>query len=399
MLLIELIFGLLVYTGIWFVTIRALRANRSGPRYITAWSALLAICVVWLTILFATHGRGISQLFADVMRHPNEDIWAMKTFGLFLTFLFAAPTPVAVACLCAFPAGRWLSSLGPRIAFLLGGAVLMFLHINYHRVATLRIQDQFGQPVPEVKVTYYVDGRSTRPTQPNGELKIGYYEGVHRLSVVDAVAGGYTVDYRLCSHRPYDPIPLELKLPAWKILVAPQLLYSIAYADIVTDGRPYYVNLLREKATDFVDPIADLEVQVDAPIEPPPVPAGDFRAKPFLWSVRIGVRQGGWALAPEGYRYLAPETGYQETFEKTYSPIDKAWNSGFSETFYLRLRNGRVFAVAEIVVTTLEEKKRSLGVVAKVNPAADRHLFPGKMLQLSENETKPWLRSLFGENY
>ncbi|MEI7819732.1 MAG: hypothetical protein WCK55_02355 [Verrucomicrobiota bacterium] len=397
MLLIELTFGLLVYAGIWFATIRALRANRSRPRYVVAWSAVLATCVAWLAILFATHGRGIWQLLADSIMRPNEDFFGANMIGLFFTFLIAAPTPIAAAFLCAFPAGRWFASRAPRIAFLLAIAVLMFLHITYHRVATLRIQDQFGNPVPEVKVTYYLDGRSIRPTKPNGELKIGYYDGVHRLWVAEAVAGGYRFDDRLCSHRSNDPIPHELKLPAWKILVAPQLLYNITYAELVTDGRPYYVNVLRDKATDSVDSIADLEVQVDAPTEPPPEP-GEFRAKPFIWKVRIRVRQGGWALAPEGYRYLAPERGYQETFEKTYSSTAQAWNF-CRENFYLNLRNGRVFAVAEISISISKEKKGHLGVIAKVNPASDRNLFPGKTLGFSESETTPWLRSLFGETY
>ena len=61
MLLIELTFGLLVYAGVWFATLCALRANRSGPAYIASWSAVLATCIVWLTILFAIHGRGILQ--------------------------------------------------------------------------------------------------------------------------------------------------------------------------------------------------------------------------------------------------------------------------------------------------------------------------------------------------
>ncbi len=150
-------------------------------------------------------------------------------------------------------------------------------------------------------------------------------------------------------------------------------------------------------AADSVDLIADLEVQVDAPTEPPPEP-GEFRVKPFIWKVRIRVRQGGWVLASEEYRYLAPKGGYQEAFEKTYSPTSKARNF-CSENFYLKLRNGRVFAVAEISVSILKEKKGHLGVITRVNPASDRHLFPGKTLGLSENETKPWLRSLFGETY
>ena len=318
-----------------------------------------------------------------------------------MTFVFAVPAPVAVACLCVFPPGRWFASFAPRVAFAIAGAFLLFLHFSDHRVTKLRIHDQFGQPVPEAKITYYLDGRSTERTNADGELKIGYYKGLHRLAVVDAVAGGYEADYRLCSHHPYDPIPPELEIPAWKIRYAPRLLWSMTHADVVPDGRPYFVNLLRGMTADLDDPLADLEVRVEGPIEPPPAPAGEFYAKPFPWSIQIRVRQGGLTLAPKGYPYLAPESGYHESFERSYSPEAKDWSSSMSETFYFKLRNGRVFAVAEVVVTDLREKERGLSVQAKVNPAADRHLFwgNGNVLQHSQSETKPWLRTLFGETY
>ena len=199
MLYVELTFGLLVYAGIWFATTLALRLTRSGPRYVIVWSAVLATCIVWLAMLFAIHGGEILQIAAAVFRHPNEDFWGFPSVGLFFTFLLAAPTPVAVACLCAFPAGRWFTARAPRIAFLLASAILIFLHVTFRRVTILQIHDQFDQPAPDVKVTYYLDGSHTKHTGPRGELKIGCYHGMQAPHFNEAVAGGYVVDCdRVC---------------------------------------------------------------------------------------------------------------------------------------------------------------------------------------------------------
>ena len=63
------------------------------------------------------------------------------------------------------------------------------------------------------------------------------------------------------------------------------------------------------------------------------------------------MRDGGLVAASANYNYLAPEEGYQRTYREAHDPGDDDWKPGFSKLFYLKLRNGRVFAVTQITLT------------------------------------------------
>ena len=119
-------------------------------------------------------------------------------------------------------------------------------------------------------MTYLSDGWTKRETDENGQLKVGYYKGLQGLDIADINAGGYQVDYRLASHKSFEPIPSKVTLPAWKILRAPQLLLSRPNTPVKTDGTSYFVNLLKESIEATSASIYDLEVHVHAPSEAQP---------------------------------------------------------------------------------------------------------------------------------
>lgn len=401
MLIIPLLIAFALYIAAFLVAARFLRQLRNSPRYGEIWAAILTITVVWLVVLTAISGGRILQLFAMTFARPNEDIWGMKLIGLIRVFIFAAPTPIAFAAVFVRPFGPWWRRPLVQVSFALGPSLLIILHVSFRGYCLVTVHDQFNNPVPAVAVTYFLDGRAVRTTDAEGHVHIPYYHRVHHLDIVDTKAVGYDIDYRRSSHRPYERIPAEVTLPAWKVLNAPRLLLMRPNVEITTDDRPYYINLLRQEASTTSLRTTDLEIRVAGPQTPPEPQAGSFRPDPFPWSVEIHCLRGGIQEAPEGYRYLAPAEGYQDYYRHAFAESAAGWNASFQKTFYLKLRDGKAFAVAEITVTSLLDKKRIIFIDAKINPAADRNLFwgYGNMLQQSQRETVPWLATLFGNEY
>ena len=396
MLYIPLLIGFVLHCVLGFIAAWLFRSLRECKGYAVAWSVIICASLAWLTYFFTINGNMVPQLLGDVLAHPNEDVWALNIIGLCILFVYTAPIPIVIAGLWVHPSTRWWAYVicaCPVVA-------VVMLYLTKHGTCELSIRDQFGVPVCNAQVTYYKGGRTTKTSDKNGIVHIPFFRP-QRLSIVDVDAGGYVVDYRMCSHKPYEPIPQKATLPAWKIVSAPKLLLSRPSIPVITDGRPYFINLVRGKAS--VDPLpnTDIEVRVDAPLEVSHQPGpGRGRLEPFPWTVRINIVNGGLQVAPPGYRYLAPTKGYVSSFAKTLDPKVSGWNSSFGETFYLRLRDGKVYAVAQITVTTLEESARRIFVDASVNPTADESLFSGNGISAySPSDIKSWLTALLGENY
>jgi hypothetical protein len=265
----------------------------------------------------------------------------------------------------------------------------------------MKVRDQFGEPVHDARVTYYYNGRTEALTDRKGDIHMPYYLGSH-LYIADVKASGYRIDHLMASNvGTDDAIFPEITVPAWKIVQAPQLFTSRSNFEIETDGRPYYINLLRQEISPVPLAHTDLEVRVTAPLEPLPflVHLDDPDRKPYSWTLDIRCLHGGLQPAPPGYRFLAPESGYKPSYIRTIT-TDGMGSGGKPESdFYLRLRDGKVFAVAEIGVTTFSQRQRHVFVDAKVNPAADRNLFWGNGGLFDSDDTRKWLDVLYGGDY
>ncbi len=399
MLYIPLALGLCLYATAFFVARLVLRNLKSSQHYTRIWAGLLVSTLGWLAVVFAIWGDGYLHLLRITFRDPDENIWAMKFIGLFSLFIVASPVPLAIALSTVRPDGRWWRTRSFLALLSVGVVTLGAAHFSFHRTCLLSIRDQFGNPVPNAFVTYYLDGRAKRPTDASGMLRIPYYRYVHRLDICEASAGGFVINEGLSSHRPFAPIPANVTIPAWKVLRAPQMLSSRPHIPVVSDGQPHFINILHQQSGQEPLAFVDLEVRVQAPADIRGIryPSEEKR---FPWSVDIRVPDGGLLPASGTYQYLAPETGYVESIKRTFDVTDAAWNSSYSETFYLKLRGGKAFAVAEVTVTSLYIDKAIIFVDAKVNPAAERNLFWGYGNFLhSEHETTRWLSHLYGPAY
>lgn len=401
MLYVPLALALFLYLAVFFGIRFLLRCLKGGRHYLAIWALLLVLALSWLIVVAAVSGGRSAQLLGMIVARPNEDPWAMKSIGLLSLFVSALPLPLAVALLTARPHGRWWGTRSFCSALVLSVIALAALHFEFRRTCLLSVQDQFGNPVPNASVTYYLDGRAKRSTDASGMLRIPFYRGVHRLHIRDADVGGFVIDYRLSSHHPYDPIPTSATLPAWKVLRAPQLLLSRPHISVVTDGDPHFINLLREEANRETLAVVDLEVRVQAPANIRNPSKAHSERQPFPWSVDIRVQGGGLQRVGGPYQYVAPADGYTNSYTKTFEPNDTDWNASFQQTFYFHLRGGKAFAVAEVTVTSLLEENSMIFVDAKINPAADRNLFwgYGNLLSHSRRETAGWLSQLFGDVY
>src|SRR5215210_1748410 len=248
MLLVVLGCILAVYGVIGRIGLICFRGSPPGPNFAIVWASVMAICWPWVAVWLVPSPRSVGQLLTFVIFHPNEDVWAQHFGGLLICGVIFAPAPVALAGLFARPSLEKLRRPAVLAIFAVAVTLLAALHFTYHRTAILTVIDQFDQPVADAKIEYYLDGRTVRRTDDRGQLRIPFYHGVHRFDFVEAMGAGYSgyrIDHRACSAKPFDPIPDQIKVSAWKVLCAPKLLSSGANVTIVTDGRPYFINLVR----------------------------------------------------------------------------------------------------------------------------------------------------------
>jgi len=386
----------------WIATVILRRwRERLGENYANRWAPLAAGSLAWLVALAAVAGNGIRQVVLMTLRSPIEDLWALKSINLIGAGLLAAPLVIVAATACVSPFGPWWRSTIVAAWFLIASVTLASLHFASRSNCTVQIRDQFGQPVPDATIDYYLDGRCRGRANRNGDVRIGFYRQLQRrLAIVDAARGGYEIDYRRASGSRNRAIPDTIHLPAWKIVRAPKLLLSRTHIRLDSESRSYAFNLLREQAGEAPQPITDLLIRVDAPnrstLPQPSTPTGGR----FEWRVTIQCADGGIQPAPESYAYLAPSDDFQESYSWTARPDSPDWNPSFNKIFYLKFRNGRAYACARIVVTSLHDPQAGIFVDATINPAADRSLFSGHGMQShSQSETAGWLRALYGDIY
>jgi len=373
--------GLIVYVAVAVAVAAFLCRRRGERRYAVAWGWLLAGSSAWVILVVARWLESVRQ-FPELLAEPH-DAWGLSSFFMFLVFVWLSPLPFAMAALCAFPRGAWWRRVSVGSALAVEAMVLVALHVACHHTFTVTVLDQFGQPVANAEI--WLSGFRGRVTDRDGTVKVSFYGRDRNLAIGSAWAPGHVINSRRASYGPPGPGPRRAVLRAWRLSCERLVLRShVAVPGFRPEGDPYYFNLLRAEAGQESLWTNDLVISS--------MGAGAGAEASCPWRLRIRVPDGGVQIAPEGYRLLAPERGYEPSWRGC---LERGrYPNEWAESFYLTLRGGKAFAVAEIGLR--QGSELDLYVDAKVNPVARRTL---DREAGEAGAASAWLRTLYGEAY
>lgn len=165
-------------------------------------------------------------------------------------------------------------------------------------------------------------------------------------------------------HRPDSSQPVVFylrKRGMGEELVTGQKLFGVK-----ADGTPCYLNL--RAGTKSLSNTAEWDVAVRI------VRSNGDNGRKFDWSVEFQVPQGGIIETEEEFPFLAPETGYKESWEMVQRVDDPDWRSQIKKKFFIKSRNGQLYSRIEVTILPWYQKEAALDLGFFVNPKAGRIL-------------------------
>lgn len=132
------------------------------------------------------------------------------------------------------------------------------------------------------------------------------------------------------------------------------------------DGTLSYVDLTESKNS-FTPP-GDLTVQFTR--------SEKNADRKFDWTFSLGVLGGGLIESTDEFMFLAPEEGYQPTFEISYKAGDPDWVSQEKHKFYVKSQDGRHYARIEITIIPDYGNVAAYDLNWDLNPNSSRNLEP-----------------------
>jgi hypothetical protein len=154
----------------------------------------------------------------------------------------------------------------------------------------------------------------------------------------------------------------------WKLAGPEPLISGGDDLIFIADGKPHGVDLLdNRKAPDAG--------RADFWITMPP-PQAEAWYKPFSWSYEIKVDDGGVIETDDDYPFTAPVDGYIPNYSQSFRNV-KANFRYPTKIYYLKCRNGQIYARIEIEWEPTSTPSGSFRVSYVANPGGSRNLEPG----------------------
>ncbi len=94
----------------------------------------------------------------------------------------------------------------------------------------------------------------------------------------------------------------------------------------------------------------------------------------FDWSVTFQAVDGGFLESTDEFMFVAPESGYQQSFEVKMSKDDPQWRLELKKKFYVKSRAGKLYASVEVDIISQYNQEAAIDVKAFVNPFGSRNL-------------------------
>jgi hypothetical protein len=241
-----------------------------------------------------------------------------------------------------------------------------------------KVVAESNQPVADASVDYTWSTIAERGTLTKHETAdalglFSIHETGKRISITVSKDGYYTApSERLRSYEyanPGDglftpdaanPVVFHLR----KKGEAEQLIHGLKLFGSRVDGTLSYVDLTTAKAA--LTPPGDLTVQC--------VRSESNAEKKFDWTFTVGVPDGGLIESTNEFDFVAPEGGYQPTFQISHKTNDPDWTGQEKHKFLVKSRDGRHYARIEITIIPDYNQNAAYDVEWFLNPSGSRNL-------------------------
>lgn len=145
---------------------------------------------------------------------------------------------------------------------------------------------------------------------------------------------------------------------------AAQLIHGLKLFGTRIDGSLSYVDLTTAK--NGRTPPGDLTVQCTR--------SERNADKKFDWTFTLGVPGGGLIASTDEFMFLAPDGGYQPTFQISHRINDPDWTGQEKRKFFIKSRNGQHYARIEITIMPDYNQNAAYDVEWFLNPNGSPNL-------------------------
>lgn len=249
-----------------------------------------------------------------------------------------------------------------------------------------KVEDQFGNAMPNTEIEFNVhydtgldsgvkDGKRT--TDERGLFSITGYKG-ESLNVTPkksgyvmiATNGGFIYSSFWppeSRHIPNPNNPVVIRM--WKLQGAEELIRIDKRYRLALSKDPIHVDF---KTGSQVATAGDLKITVTRG-------NGSLsKRSPVEWSIRLEAVNGAILEVDETQlqnTFLAPETGYREFWEYKMNPQEQTWFDNLNAAFFLKSRNGQVYAKFRFFIrmNETESDKVAVSISGVVNAHGSRN--------------------------
>jgi hypothetical protein len=153
----------------------------------------------------------------------------------------------------------------------------------------------------------------------------------------------------------------------WKIEQPEKLIKGEGFYGIIPDGSFYTIDLLTQKHARG-ETLGDFRVKIDRPKNV------KWGARGYDWSCEIQGLGGGVIETQDEFMFRAPEDGYLPRYDIKISASDEHWSDEAKRQFYLKSREGRIYARLEVEILANYQDKAVFSVKYYVNQNGSRNL-------------------------
>jgi uncharacterized protein YegP (UPF0339 family) len=262
------------------------------------------------------------------------------------------------------------------------------------------VVDQYNQPISDAEIVYvisYYDGNVRADygyaveyykiySDQDGRFallnQLGFNLGIKKIKKTGyeftdvpnkSYANGTTYSYLEGADIPKKitaDSPVVLK--GWKIEETPQTYFQrdgVNYG--FKSGETYTINFLNRGKKQKGEAEGDLRVSFER--------SGDMAKNKPSWHVRLEAVNGGLVETSDTYMYQAPEDGYSSVWEFGHNNEDSDYESKKHVDFYLKSRNGQVYARLNMELIPFYNNKYSVIYTSYLaNPTGSRSLYSKK---------------------